>query len=338
MTTYEESGVNIEEGDKASRIAYEAAKKTFASRSGKVGEPVVQDGGFTGMMDFGDFYLVQNNDGVGSKMLIAEALNKFDTLAYDLVAMVADDAICSGAETVSITNTIDTQKVNSDQIAQMMEGLEKVCTEQKIVIPGGEIGEMPDQVNGTMWNSTAVGIVTKDKVLPRQDIQSGDKIIAIKSRGFRSNGFSLIRKILSDNFGDNYVNEPYTGHPDASTWGEAVLTPCLVYSRFGLDLIGGYKEPAKADIKAFIHITGGGIYNNLDRILKPLNLSATLDNLPQPHQMMLDLMKLGNVSNEEAYKVWNMGVGMLIISNEFEKIKVIAEQHGMEVAEVGQIT
>jgi len=107
MATYEESGVNIKMGDKCSGIAYQAAKRTFPGRLGMVGEPLIDEGGFSGALDMGDYYLVQNDDGVGSKIQIAEMIGKYDTLGYDLIAMVSDDAVCVGAETISVTNTLD---------------------------------------------------------------------------------------------------------------------------------------------------------------------------------------------------------------------------------------
>ena len=123
MAAYAESGVDIDQGDKASSIAYANAKKTFASRKGMIGEPLQDDGGFTGALDMGEYLLVQNDDGTGTKMEVAERLGKFDTLGYDLVAMVADDAACVGAECISLTNTLDTPKVDATTIAQLTEGL-----------------------------------------------------------------------------------------------------------------------------------------------------------------------------------------------------------------------
>ena len=111
MATYKDSGVDIELGDECSRVAYNTAKSTFSAREGMIGQPVIIEGGFSGAMDFGDFYLVQNDDGVGTKMIVATQVGKYDTMGYDLVAMVADDAICVGAETVSISNTIDTERL-----------------------------------------------------------------------------------------------------------------------------------------------------------------------------------------------------------------------------------
>ena len=116
MSSYKQAGVDITMGDICSAIAYAAAKKTFPGRKGMIGAPVNIEGGFTGALDFGKFYLVFNSDGVGSKMMVAEAMKKYDTIGYDLLAMVTDDAVCVGAETIAITNTIDTSKVAKEVV------------------------------------------------------------------------------------------------------------------------------------------------------------------------------------------------------------------------------
>lgn len=333
MTTYKDSGVDIEAGDQASKTAYDHAKSTFAARQGRMGAPVELDGGYSGLLDMGDYYLVQNDDGVGTKVMVAMAMNKYDTLGYDLLAMVCDDAICMGAETISMTNTIDTNKVDQAVTNELLKGLAKACQEQKIVIAGGEIAELSGLVNGFTWNASAIGMVEKEKVLTGAEIQVGDAIVGLQSAGFRSNGMSLVRKILTDAYGENWHQEPF----EDSTWGEAVLTPSRIYSDFLLTLLGRYKEPSKVNIKGLSHITGGGL-DNLKRILKKNQLGAQLNNLIRPHSAMRKLQELGNVSDEEAYKTWNMGCGMMVVSNEPEKIISEARQYGIPAQVIGVIT
>lgn len=334
MATYEESGVNIELGDKCSAIAYNAAKNTFIGRKGMIGEPAVDDGGFAGVMDMGDYYLVQNDDGIGTKMIIAEKINKLDTMGYDLVAMVADDAACIGAETISISNTLDVNEVNEDKVSQLMSGLERAALEHKIVIPGGEIAELGDMVNGYVWNSTAVGVVDKDKLITGKDIQPGDKIIGLKSAGLRSNGFSLVRHILHNAFGEAWHLEKY----DADmTWGQAVLTPSKIYCSAIMDMHGRKGEKPKVQLKGVVHVTGGGIAGNLVRILKKTGLGAKINNLPEPHGVIQKLMQLGSVEKQEAYRTWNMGVGMILISNDTEKITEICNSHNIESQIIGEV-
>ncbi len=333
MATYKQSGVDMTMGDRCSALAYEAAKKTFVSRKGMFGAPVTMDGGFTGALDFGDFYLVNNSDGVGSKIAIADAVGKYNTLGYDLLAMVADDAICVGAETIAITNTVDTSKVSIKVIKPLMEGLKKACIEQKIVIPGGEIAELPVLVNGNTWNASAVGIVEKNKFITGKDVKPGDKIIGLRSRGFRSNGFSLVRHILQKEYGSRWAKKFYD---KKQTWGAKVLTPSIIYSNALLALLGRYKEKRACNIKALAHVTGGGIPGNIVRILG--NYGAYLDNLWGPHDMMARLQKIGKVSDKEAYEVWNMGTGMMLVSNEFDKIDKVLDEFGIDARIIGEVT
>jgi len=275
-----------------------------------IGEPLVEDGSFAGLIDMGDFYLVQGDDGVGTKIEIAEKIGKFDTLGYDLLAMVSDDAVCLGAETISITNTLDTNKVDAAIIHDLMQGLAKVCIEQKVVIPGGEIAEVGKSVNGNVWNATAVGILEKDKVITGKDIKPGDKIIAMEEKGFRSNGFSLVRYIIEQKLGsDGYLQES----PFSRNWGEALLEPSVVYSAALLDILGRFGQERKINIKGIAHITGGGIPSNFNRILKATGLGANFDNLIEPSPMVKAIQKMGDVAEEEAYKTWNMGNGMMLV-------------------------
>lgn len=335
MATYEESGVSVNLGDKCSAIAYQAAKNTFIGRKGRIGEPVVDDGGFSGVMDMGDYYLVQNDDGIGTKIQIAEKMQRYETLGYDLVAMVADDAACIGAETISISETLDVDKLDEAKVTAMMKGLSAACLEHHIVVPGGEIAELGDSVNGYLWNATAVGIVEKNKLITGADIKIGDKIIGLMSGNFRSNGFSLVRYILREKFGENWVTEKFD---DKRTWGELTLDPCKIYCSAVLEMHGKYKEKALVDLKGVVHITGGGIPGNLPRVLKKTGLGARLDNLPKPPDAMQKLIELGNVNKDEAYRTWNMGVGMILISNDVEKIEEICGKHGIKSQLIGEVT
>lgn len=334
MATYEESGVNIDLGDKCSEIAYGAAKATFPGRKGMIGEPVIDNGGFSGLLDMGDYYLVQNDDGVGTKILIAEMINKYGTLGYDLVAMVADDAVCVGAETISVSNTLDVDKLDEEKVANMMEGLKKAALEQKIVVPGGEIAELGNMVNGYTWNATAIGVVEKHKLITGKTIVPGDKIIGLISEGFRSNGLSLVRFILKEKFGPHWGFEMFDEY---KTWGEMTLTPCQIYSSAVLEMHGRYKQEAKLELKGVVNITGGGIPGNLPRVLKKTGLGAKLNNLPDPAPMMSKIMEMGDVSREEAYRTWNMGVGMILISNDVEKVAEICEKYGVKSQVIGEV-
>jgi len=310
MTTYKDSGVDTQAGGQASRKAYDHARATFASRAGKMGTPVEDTGGFAGLIDMGGFYLVQNDDGTGSKMELAHAMKKYDTLGRDLLAMVVDDAICTGAEVISVSNTLDVPRIDTAMVDRLMGGLSSACIEQHIVIPGGEIAEVPGAVRSPVWNATSVGIIEKGKELQPESVAEGDIVLALQSGVARSNGFSLIRKILRDAHGKNWHETPWRN--DVS-WGEILLTPSVIYHAALLSLLGRFGEERKVPIKSLTHITGGGIPENLARTLKKTGLGAHLTNLFRPHDAIQDLITLGKVETAEAYRTWNMGNGMLAI-------------------------
>ena len=337
-STYKKAGVDIEAGDSASAKAYKAALSTHIGRKGMFGSPLKIDGGFTGALDCGEFLLVQNDDGTGSKSLVAEQVNDFSTLGYDLLAMVADDAICVGAEVLSMTNTIDTREVDEKVIKAMMDGLAEACREQNIVIMGGEIAELKDQVKNMTWNASALGIVEKKKFITGQHVRPGDKIVGLQSRGFRSNGFSLIRYILKKEYGENWNRKKFN---DAHTWGQITLIPSRIYHACILDMIGRYqKGEARVHPKAIIHNTGGGLPGNLQRILKKVERGAMVDHAFAPNQAMLKLQKLGNVGDDEAYRTWNMGIGMMLIVDESESREVIetARKFNIPAQIIGEVT
>jgi phosphoribosylformylglycinamidine cyclo-ligase len=337
MATYKDSGVDIELGDQCSKMAYEAAKGTFTGRKGMIGEPVMEEGGFTGVLDMGDFYLIQNDDGVGTKIEVAEKMKKFDTLGYDLIAMVADDGVCSGAEVFSVTNTLDTPKLNPEMVEGLMAGLKKAALKQKIVVPGGELAELGDMLNGPIWNATAVGIVEKDKVIDGKDVEAGDIVIGLLSDGIRSNGLTLARMILEEKFGDDWVKQDYG---NGKTWGEVILTPSKIYHCAILNLIGGYKQKRQINVKGLAHNTGGGIPGNLSRILKAKGLGANLPTLPEPHEFMLKLQEFGNVEDDEAYQTWNMGVGMFMVvkKEDVDQALTSLKKEGVEAQAIGTVT
>lgn len=310
MTTYKDAGVDVEAGDRASGAAYAHAASTFASRKGMIGEPVYEEGGFAGFLDMGDYYLVQTDDGTGSKIDIALKAGHCKTLGSDLLAMVADDAVCTGAEVISLSNTLDVPKVDGQLVDDLLSGLAKACSAQKIVIPAGEIAEVPGGVMGAVWSATSVGIVEKDRVIRGDRIAVGDVVIALRETGARSNGFSLIRAILDKHVGPTW---PETLWKDSTTWGDAVLTPSVVYHAAVLVLTGRYRAERTIDVHGVSHITGGGIPSKFRRILKKTGVGAELTDLWEPAAWLSEIAAMGDVSLEEQYRTWSMGNGMLIV-------------------------
>lgn len=315
MTTYKDSGVDIEKGDQASSGAGIICASTYKSRKGmKVvfGGPVLKEGTFSSALGFGNFngYITQNSDGIGSKIKIAEALNKYDTLGYDLLAMVADDALCIGAETIYISNIIDIDQVAPHVTDEMLKGLAKACNESSVIMTGGEIAELPDTINGISWNASSIGVVGKDKVIDSKHVERGDVIVGLASNGFRSNGYTLLRHILEQEYGKRWYNKMFNGE----TWGEIALKPSVIYSNILLPIIGRFYDEVKVPVKGIAHITGGG-YSNIHRALN--GLQCVLESPLSPPEFMLELQDIGNVSTPEAYKTWNMGTGMMVILDKF---------------------
>ena len=302
--------MNIALGDIASSLAGRHAATTFASRAtSSLGRPVRMPGGFAGALDFGEYYVVTCDDGTGTKMAVAEAMGKYDTIGVDLAAMVVDDAVCLGAEVLSVSNTLDCPRVEVPIVDQLLKGLAKACTAQKIVIPGGEIAEVGKAVHSLVWNATAIGVVEKKKLIDGSKIRAGDIVIALQEKGLRSNGFSLARHILTKKYGKNWHTTSYEG----KTWGELLLTPSTIYHRAILGLVGGYGEKAQVPVHGIAHITGGGIPGNLPRVFRDTKLGAHLPNLWAPAPWVTELIRLGKVSAEEARAVWSLGNGMLVI-------------------------
>ncbi len=309
-----QSGIDINLGNKCSKNAYSWAKKTFKNREGKEGNPAIGvDGTFANVIHFKDARIGISSDGIGTKIELAERTGIYHTLGYDLVAMVVDDLIANGFDATSLSNIIDLDYLDYDIIDAMMHGLHDAAAEASIAITGGEIAELGDRMNGYgdnmhfNWCSTAIGILPDELVKPIDGtaIKAGDAIISIASRGFRSNGFSLVRRIMKEQFGDNWHNKYYS---EDKTWGEMLLTPCIIYCRVITELIKSGLIP-----NGISHVTGGGLADNLGRILKENKLGAELNNIHEPAEFVKKLQELGKVKEELAYRVWNMGNGMLVV-------------------------
>ncbi|HLD63740.1 MAG TPA: AIR synthase-related protein [Candidatus Peribacteraceae bacterium] len=337
MTTYKDAGVDTAAGDAASKAAYARAAVTFPSRAGMIGAPVEEADGYAGLLDMGDFYMVQTTDGTGTKMDIAARMGRYDSLGYDLLAMVADDAVCTGAEVISVSNCIDVPKVDPKMIDTLLGGLAKACQAQRIVIPAGEIAEVPGTVAHAVWSATAVGVVAKDRVMDVDLMQPGDVVLAIREHGARCNGFSLIRKILTDAVGNDWQKKKTA---NGKNWGEAVLTPSVVYHDAVLRLLGRYGEKRPVNVRGIAHITGGGIPSKFRRILKKKNLGAELTDLWEPPAFLSELIGLGSVAPEEAYRTWSMGNGMLLVlpEKEVESALRLLKKTSVEAKRAGVIT
>ena len=330
---YREAGVDIEAGDRASAAAFAHARATFPFREGRVGAALRLDGVFTGLVDVGPFYLAMNSDGVGSKSLVARAVGDLSTLGHDLVAMVADDCVCAGAEPVALVNTLDTRHVSVGEVEALMTGLEEACRLAHVSCVGGEIAELPDQMIDFSWGAALTGLLARDRVLGPHRVEAGMAVVGLLTDNFRSNGYTLLRRVLERRFGPGWVEAPFA---DGRTWGRVALAPSFIFTPLMLALTGGLNGAPRASVAAAAHITGGGLDHNTHRVI-PSHLRVRWGMLPPAPAPMRWLVDEGLVTEDEARRVWNMGIGMTVITSDPDAVERAAVEHGVTTARLGEV-
>ena len=323
MLTYKEAGVNIEEGYRSVKLIKEYAKKTMS-------EYVLNGlGSFAGMVELPEGYkkpvLVSGTDGVGTKLDIACKKRKFDTVGIDCVAMCVNDILCHGAKPLFFLDYIACGKLEAEVSSDLVKGVAEGCIKSQCSLIGGETAEMPGMYKEGDYDIAgfAVGIVDKDKIINGKDIKAGDKLIGIASSGVHSNGYSLIRKVFKN------LDEDFNGK---AIW-EELLTPTKIYVKPVLSLL------EKFNIKGMAHVTGGGFYENLPRMLSKEGLSIVINkNSYEIPEIFKKLMELG-VKEEEMYNTFNMGIGFVLCVEEDEVEEVLKElsKQGEKAFEIGYI-
>lgn len=323
MLTYKEAGVNIEEGYRSVKLIKEYAKKTMS-------EYVLNGlGSFAGMVELPEGYkkpvLVSGTDGVGTKLDIACKKRKFDTVGIDCVAMCVNDILCHGAKPLFFLDYIACGKLEAEVSSDLVKGVAEGCIKSQCSLIGGETAEMPGMYKEGDYDIAgfAVGIVDKDKIINGKDIKSGDKLIGIASSGVHSNGYSLIRKVFKN------LDEDFN---EKAIW-EELLTPTKIYVKPVLSLL------EKFNIKGMAHVTGGGFYENLPRMLSKEGLSIVINkNSYEIPEIFKKLMELG-VKEEEMYNTFNMGIGFVLCVEEDEVEDVLKElsKQGEKAFEIGYI-
>jgi phosphoribosylformylglycinamidine cyclo-ligase len=304
-SSYAEAGVDIDAGDRAVELM-----KSKVARAGRP-EVVGGLGGFAGLfrLDVAKYrepLLASSTDGVGTKLAIAQAMGKHDTVGIDLVGMVVDDLVVCGAEPLFLQDYIACGQVVPERIAEIVGGIAEGCAQAGCALVGGETAEHPGLMGPDHYDiaGTGVGVVEADNVLGADTVQEGDVVVAMASSGLHSNGFSLVRHVLLQAARlrlDAEVEE--LDRP----LGEELLTPTRIYAKDCLALI------EETDVHGFAHITGGGLAANLARVL-PGHLSATVDRgtwTPQPIFALLS--GRGRVEQAEMERTFNMGVGMVAL-------------------------
>lgn len=328
---YKRAGVDIEAG-------YEAVErmKKHVART-KRPEVLGGLGSFGGMFDLSQFnlkepVLISGTDGVGTKLMLAFMMDKHDTIGVDAVAMCVNDIIAQGAEPLYFLDYIACGKAVPEKIEAIVKGLADGCQQAGCAIVGGETAEMPGMYSEEEYDLAGftVGIVEKSKLITGEHIKEGDVIIGLQSNGVHSNGFSLVRKVLLEE-NQLQLQETYDGF--SQSLGEELLTPTRIYVKPLLKVL------EKFEVKGISHITGGGFYENIPRML-PEQVGADIQfgtwTIPPIFSF---IEEKGSISKKDMFSTFNMGIGMALVVSEQDAKQVIAEleSHGETAFAIGRV-
>lgn len=315
--TYKKAGVDIDAGNEFVRLIKPLVEKT--RRDGVIGGI----GGFGGLFQidlkkYRDPVLVSGTDGVGTKLKIAFMMDKHDTVGIDLVAMSVNDIVVCGAEPLFFLDYIATGKLLPPKYAKVVEGIAKGCRLSGCALIGGETAEMPSIYQAGEYDLAgfAVGMVERDKIIDGKSIRPGDKVIGLASSGLHSNGYSLARKVIFDKIGFRISDKVDILD---KTIGEELLIPTRIYVRTILHIMQNF------DIKGVAHITGGGLSENIPRVLPEGTKVVLYPGRWNAHAIFYLLEKWGNIEREEMYRGFNMGIGMVLILSAGEVKDAMAE-------------
>lgn len=325
--SYKDAGVDIDAGDALVERIKDVAKRTR--------RPEVMSGlgGFGALCQLPTGYkepvLVSGTDGVGTKLKLAMDVGIHDSIGIDLVAMCVNDLLVTGAEPLFFLDYYATGKLNVDIASSVVTGIGKGCEQSGCALVGGETAEMPGMYEGEDYDLAGfcVGVVEKSGIIDGSSVRIGDKLIDIASSGPHSNGYSLIRKII-DVSGDP-LDSPFGD----STLGETLLAPTRIYVKPVLNIIKQFQ------VNALAHITGGGLLENIPRVL-PRNTRAVIDTNSWEQPGIFDwLQQQGNVESREMYRTFNCGIGMVmaVSADEADSILDMLRQHGENATVIGSI-
>jgi len=331
MTTYRQAGVNIEAGSEFVRRITPLVRSTFRP------EVLTDLGGFGGLFRFqADRYaepvLVSGTDGVGTKLKIAFLMDRHDTVGIDLVAMCVNDVVVSGAEPLFFLDYLATGKLAVPKAEAILRGIAEGCRQAGCALIGGETAEMPSMYAEGEYDLAgfAVGVVDRSKIIDGKDSVPGDLVVGLASTGLHSNGYSLARRVLLEDGGLTVKSQ--ISDLDQPL-GEVLLTPTRIYAKQILALAADYP------IKGIAHITGGGLTENLPRIL-PKGCRARVHRSAWPVPPIFQVLrKMGKVDDEELYRVFNMGIGLALVvsANHVEKLIARAAELGDRGYRIGEI-
>ncbi len=330
--TYESAGVSIEAGDRAVELM-----KVWVEQARRP-EMIGGIGGFAGLFDASALkaydrpLLASSADGVGTKVAIAQALDKHDTIGFDLVGMLVDDLVVCGAEPLFLTDYIATGRVVPERIAAIVKGIAEACVAANCALIGGETAEHPGLLGPDEYDvaGSTTGVVEASQLLGPGRVRPGDAVVAMASSGLHANGYSLVRHVLLAEGGrslDEHVDDL------GRTLGEELLEPTRIYAKACLDLA------RDTETHAMSHITGGGLAANLERVL-PVELSATLDRTTWALPPVFELVsRTGGVAREDLERTLNCGVGMVSLTapEDADRAVSLLAGHGIEAWVAGTV-
>jgi phosphoribosylformylglycinamidine cyclo-ligase len=327
--TYRSAGVDIDAGNEAVRRLAPLARSTFDSR-------VLNDiGGFSGLYGLGslnlsDPVLVSSTDGVGTKLKVAIMANRHDSVGQDLVAMSVNDILTQGARPLFFLDYLAMSRIVPEKVEKIVAGIAAGCRMAGCALLGGETAEMPDFYQDSDYDLAgfAVGVVERNKIIDGSRIGLGHKIIGLTSSGLHSNGYSLVRRLIFDRLGLK-IDSPFLGE----TVADVLLRPTKIYASPVLTAL------RRHEIYGIVHVTGGGILENLPRVL-PMGCRATISLSSWERPPIFEFLReAGKLGSQELYRTFNMGLGLLLIAPESEvgQIMAIMEDHRESPRVVGVV-
>ena len=330
--TYERAGVSIDAGERAVERIKDKVRATFRR------EVIGDIGGFGGLFAldksrYREPVLVASTDGVGTKALIAQATGRFDTIGIDLVAMCVDDLVCQGAEPLFFLDYVAVGRLDPDHIEAIVGGVAEGCREAGCALIGGEMAEHPGAMDPGEFDLVgfAVGVVERDRIITGDRISAGDVLIGLPSPGLRSNGYSMARRVMLDLAGRSLDAPAFDG--SQATLADELLRPSVIYAPALRHLL------QKVDVHGVAHITGGGITGNLARVL-PNDLDAVVHRSTWEVPRIFDeIQRVGEVSPDEMARVFNLGIGMIVVVSQRERERAldILRGEGHRAVDVGGV-
>jgi phosphoribosylformylglycinamidine cyclo-ligase len=330
--TYAEAGVDSKHVREAHKVLARRLESSFETRKGRVGWPLFPIGHYAGLVHLGHGRVLSlHTDSVGTKVLVAQMMRKYDTIGIDCVAMCVNDLVCTGSEPISFLDYMAMSKPDRNIVEEVAVGLVKGAREAEIAIVGGETAIVPELLSEKGRFDLvgfAAGFCMREDLILGDRVVAGDVLIGVSSSGIHSNGLSLARRVLLKK---HRLND--TPAPLEKSVGEELLEPTRIYVRPVRQLMG------KAEIHGIAHVTGGGAFLKLGRVLRSGTLGADLDGLPEPPGIFRLIGKEGHISDGEMYRTFNMGIGLVVVSPRAQADRIIHafKKHRQEAMRIGTV-